>query len=75
MAPTARYVAVRCLIRRATLVERGPDVPLLARAETEFEEILRDASLQAMHEPARKLLLAVLIRLRPTERCSRPAGP
>ncbi len=64
----APYLAARCIVRRATVGVASPAPTHLARAEAEIRKILDDASLQGIHEPARRLLAYVLIRLHPEER-------
>jgi hypothetical protein len=64
----APYLAARCIVRRATVGPLSPDSSQLARAEAEIRKILDDTSLREAHEPARRLLAYVLIRLHPEER-------
>ncbi len=64
----APYLAARCIVRRASLAPRQPDAAGLARAEAELKSLLADSSRAAIHDPARKLLAFVQIRLYPAER-------
>jgi hypothetical protein len=64
----APYLAARCIVRRATVGSPSPDPAVLAQAETEIRRILDDPNMREIHEPARRLLGYVLIRIHPEER-------
>lgn len=67
----APYLAARCLIRKADLLEppdRARSAALFGEAETRLKAALADPALQAVHASARRLLDFVALRTRPQER-------
>jgi hypothetical protein len=67
--PFGRYLAVRCLIREATLGDdEARAAQLFVQADSELRSILADPSLERVHRPARQLLAFVSIRVDPIGR-------
>jgi hypothetical protein len=81
---TARFVAIRCLIRKATVIgvpsPKGQyppttaDVPLLAQAREQLLALLADRHATKYHDAARQLLGFVDYRVRPDERSAELAA-
>jgi len=67
---TAPYLAVRCMVRKATLSVKGQgfDRNQLAAAEAQLQKMLNDPARSAMQAAARRLLDYVHTRLNPAER-------
>ena len=66
----SRLVAIRCLIRKATLSTEKPveEARLLSEAGGELEKILADPSLASLHAAAHRLQGFVEFRLHPEQR-------
>jgi len=67
---TAPYLAVRCVVRKATLSVKGQgfDRDQLSAAEAQLQKILNDPGRSAVHPAARRLLDYIRARLNPGER-------
>lgn len=65
---TALYLAARSLLRKGSLAEGDARAEALVAAERQFQKVLDDQSLNAVHAEARKLLALTRLRLRPEER-------
>lgn len=61
----APYLAVRAIIRRATVTSGSVDRDLMGKARKELETILADPAKKKIHEPSRRLLAFTLLRSDP----------
>lgn len=64
----ATYLAARALLRKGSFSEGEPRKEALSQSEAKLNEVLKDKSLSAMHNDARRLLNLVRLRLRPEEK-------
>ena len=66
----ARYLAVRSIVRKATLTSEneGAERNLLVRAGVEIETILRDQRWKDIHDAARRLSAVIRLRAEPADR-------
>jgi hypothetical protein len=77
---TARFVAARALLRKATVFAKSEDAASyvfdkepMEQAEKDLRAILADASMAPFHDAARALLNFAVFRLRPEERLKETA--
>ncbi len=62
------YLAARSMLRKGSFAEKEEDGrPALAEAETRLNAVIKDQSLAKSHQPAKRLLNLVRLRLRPED--------